>query len=215
MLKIYSFLFLSLFLFLSACEELELPQQDDNKKEEIVKPSGDKDEVKDDNAGNDENAGEKDDNASDEEVTPPEPDDSIANEEPEQNYDANYGQYVNPLTVADFLTLSDEELKLLTNFFWVKGYIVGYVNKSISSMVFGAPASEKRTNIVIADRAEEKNYANCTAISLPNNSELRDAFNLYDHPENLGNCIMVKAVKREIYFGALGIKNPIDMEWAD
>lgn len=89
--------------------------------------------------------------------------------------------------------------------FWVDGYIVGCVNDiSISTAVFAPPFS-KNSNLLIADKADEKKIANCLVIQLPV-GDIRNVVNLMDNGGNLGKRIQLKG-SLETYFGVPGMKS--------
>ncbi len=50
----------------------------------------------------------------------------------------------NPLSVAQAI-----DKKADKEYYWVKGYIVGYINKSLANTVFGVGAT--KTNVILAD----------------------------------------------------------------
>ncbi len=252
----FSFLFLTIFLF-SACDELELPEIEEEigneEKEEIVdKPDEGKDdgnttilpdstatvlpEVKDSTEvvqpevpdsteivipelpdSTDATLPEVNDSVNIDDTGTDEDVDTETDTGGNTEIDENYGQFINPFTVSSLITLSDDELKQNVALFWVKGYIVGYVNgKTLSKVDFNAPAtSNKRTHIVIADSPDERDHTKCAAVFLPDKDDYRNDFNLYDHPENLGTCVVLKSGKRETYFGQPGIKSTLDIIWAE
>ena len=87
----------------------------------------------------------------------------------------------------------------------VKGYIVGSIDdKSISDANFSSAAVLK-TNLLLADNADETDIAKCLAVQLPSGA-VRDALNLVDNP---GNYKMYVALTGSIekYFGVAGLKS--------
>ena len=89
----------------------------------------------------------------------------------------------------------------------VKGYIVGSIDdKSISDANFSSAAVLK-TNLLLADNADETDIAKCLAVQLPSGA-VRDALNLVDNP---GNYKMYVALTGSIekYFGVAGLKSVI------
>ena len=92
---------------------------------------------------------------------------------------------------------------------WVKGFIVGYVGgKSIDGAVLNdlsAITDENKTNILIAEKADETDYKNCLVLQLPSGA-VREALNLKDNPGNLGKELTVKG-SLEKYFGTYGLKS--------
>ena len=94
---------------------------------------------------------------------------------------------------------------------WVKAYIVGYIPQStdggpsytISDVVFSADGAAA-SNIVIADNPAETDINNCMAVQLPS-GDVRSALNLSDHPENLGQEVLLYGTM-ERYFGGSGVR---------
>ena len=88
---------------------------------------------------------------------------------------------------------------------WVEGYIIGYVKGSnINAAVFASPEEAPNSNFLLADAPEEKNVANIMPVELPKGTK-RDALNLYDHPEFLGQKIKIEALVTT-YFRVCGLK---------
>lgn len=87
----------------------------------------------------------------------------------------------------------------------VKGYIVGTVDGQVytDGCRFSGSA-ESKTNLLLADKADETDPANCMPIQLPSGA-VRNALNLVDNPGNY-----LKEVKLtgslEKYFGVPGLK---------
>lgn len=87
----------------------------------------------------------------------------------------------------------------------VGGYIVGYVpSGSISRTQFSAENAVV-TNIVLADALSETNYKKCAPMQLLKNTDVRDDLNLSDHPENLGEFVVLFG-KKDRYYNAPGLK---------
>ena len=87
----------------------------------------------------------------------------------------------------------------------VKGYIVGSIDdKSISDANFSGAAVLK-TNLLLADNADETDIAKCLAIQLPSGA-VRDALNLVDNPGNYKKYVTLTG-SLEKYFGVAGLKN--------
>ena len=87
----------------------------------------------------------------------------------------------------------------------VKGYIVGSIDdKSISDANFSGSAVLK-TNLLIADNADETDIANCLAVQLPSGA-VRDALNLVDNPGNYKKYVTLTG-SLEKYFGVAGLKS--------
>ena len=87
----------------------------------------------------------------------------------------------------------------------VKGYIVGSIDdKSISDANFSSAAVLK-TNLLLADNADETDIAKCLAIQLPTGA-VRDALNLVDNPGNYKMLVTLTG-SLEKYFGVAGLKS--------
>jgi hypothetical protein len=92
---------------------------------------------------------------------------------------------------------------------WVTGYIVGVIdgegmNISTESK-FDAPYTIK-TNILIADNAEETDFNKCVPVQLPAGA-IRDGLNLVDMATLDGQKVKIYG-SLETYFGKPGIKTP-------
>ena len=87
----------------------------------------------------------------------------------------------------------------------VKGYIVGTVNGQVytEGCVFSGTA-ESKTNILIADNADETDYNNCMPVQLPSGA-VRNALNLLDNPGNYKKQVTLTG-SLEKYFGVPGLK---------
>ena len=86
----------------------------------------------------------------------------------------------------------------------VKGYIVGSIDdKSISDANFSGAAVLK-TNLLIADNADETDITKCLAVQLPSGA-VRDALNLVDNPGNYKKYVTLTG-SLEKYFGVAGLK---------
>ena len=96
---------------------------------------------------------------------------------------------------------------------WVKGYIVGYMPTSPSTIlentVFGVP-TDVMTNIVVGPTADCTDYTQCISIQLPSGS-VRNALNLQTNPGNLGAEVMLYGDVMK-YCGAPGLKNTSNYE---
>ena len=87
----------------------------------------------------------------------------------------------------------------------VKGYIVGSIDdKSISDANFSGTAVLK-TNLLLADNADETDIAKCLAVQLPS-GKVRDALNLVDNPGNYKKLVTLTG-SLEKYFGVAGLKD--------
>lgn len=82
---------------------------------------------------------------------------------------------------------------------WVEGYIVGTLENVYdekgeyagSKANFSGPF-EIKTNVMIAASADETNEKNCLPVKIKNGSDLSNALNLQDHPENLKGKLLIQ-----------------------
>lgn len=110
-----------------------------------------------------------------------------------------------PFTVSDVLNGATASGNA-----FVKGFIVGWVDgqKIAEGATFTTPASSA-SNILLADKPDEKNVANCIPVQLVAQSAIRAAVNLKDNPQNLGKSLKLEGAL-EKYFGVAGVKAPTD-----
>ena len=87
----------------------------------------------------------------------------------------------------------------------VKGYVVGTVDGQVydEGCRFSGSA-ESKTNILIADNADETDHANCMPVQLPSGA-VRNALNLVDNPGNYKKLVTLTG-SLEKYFGVPGLK---------
>ena len=114
------------------------------------------------------------------------------------------GSAEKPYTVADVLT------NVQGTGVWVKGYIVGYASSTVAtdSAVFGVTGTVSKTNLLLADSADEKDVKNCISIALPIGG-VRDALNLKENPGNLGKLLTIKGdLGTNLYIP--GVKSPTE-----
>lgn len=121
---------------------------------------------------------------------------------------SNKGTLDAPLTIAQ-LTANDCPAANAGEAGWfVKGYIVGYVNgMNISGATFDVPEDNTTlgTNILLADAADCTDVNLCLPLQLPAGA-VREALNLNTNPGNLGKLVTVCG-KYEKYFGVSGLKS--------
>ena len=91
----------------------------------------------------------------------------------------------------------------------VKGYIVGAMNSTGYVPEFGA--TTVKTNILLADNADETEIANCIIVQLPSGS-IRNELNLVDHADYYKKEIKITG-SIEKYFQQAGLKNPTAYEF--
>ncbi len=89
---------------------------------------------------------------------------------------------------------------------WIKGYIVGWVSGQVLSdgATFNSEATVQ-TNVLIADKADVTDVAQCIPVQLPS-GDIRTGVNLKDNPGNLGKLLEIKG-SIESYFGVTGLKS--------
>lgn len=89
---------------------------------------------------------------------------------------------------------------------FVKGYIVGFIpGKDRNEAKFTAEGCETETNLLIADKADETNIANCMPIQLPSGN-IRTGLNLKKNKDLYKKEITLYG-DIEKYFGITGLKN--------
>ena len=91
----------------------------------------------------------------------------------------------------------------------VKGYIVGAMNSTGYVPEFGS--TTVKTNILLADDADETEITNCIIVQLPSGS-IRNELNLVDHSDYYKKEIKITG-SIEKYFQQAGLKNPTAFEF--
>ncbi|MBQ2438695.1 MAG: hypothetical protein II267_02255 [Paludibacteraceae bacterium] len=126
------------------------------------------------------------------------------------------GTVDNPYTVEDVIALNNTS----KGPHYVKGFIIGQVNGAsikggldteapfVGSTNSDGTVATQGTNLMIASVAGDT--TTIVPVALPK-GELRDAFNLIDHPEMLGVEVLICG-SLEKYFGVPGIKSPTSIE---
>lgn len=120
------------------------------------------------------------------------------------NPDPNPDPTTNALTVAEAIAKGNDGSEQT-----VKGYIVGWFNNKPNPGVceFGNVATDttvSKTNVLIADAANETNSANVVCVQLPAGA-VRSLVNLGETPSNLGKEVTVKGLL-STYNGLPGVK---------
>ena len=114
------------------------------------------------------------------------------------------GTKENPYTIADVKLLYDENQP--SEPVWITGYIVGCVNGTMAKPAWTSDSENVvATNFIISDDAETEDVADCIPMELAK-GELRDNYNLKDHPENFGQQMKAYGVITK-YFSISGFKN--------
>ena len=98
---------------------------------------------------------------------------------------------------------------------WIRGYIVGSANIATGNIENDSQISwgpeftydQNMTNIILADKDDERDINNCIVLYLPstNVSTIRE-INLKEHPENLGKVLKVKG-NLKTFLGKPGMKD--------
>ncbi|MCQ2174333.1 MAG: DUF4493 domain-containing protein [Bacteroidales bacterium] len=108
---------------------------------------------------------------------------------------------VNPLTA---LSVSEAGRNIGQKDVWVYGYIVG-ISTSSSKSVF-EPPFDSATNLLLASRATVTDRQSCISVELAK-GDVRDALNLKDNPEMLGEQVFLFGDIVESYYGLPGLKS--------
>ncbi len=117
-------------------------------------------------------------------------DTATSNENDSTSNDADHTEKVRDgteVTVAQFLRLDGHPMV------YVRGYIVGSCQRSLSNADF-EPPFEGHTAVLMADSAGEQNTDYMISVHLKKGA-MRDALNLEDHPENFGRKLRVWGTK--------------------
>ena len=112
----------------------------------------------------------------------------------------NDGTEAKPYTVAEAIALNNPGTTV-----FVKGYIVGAANSSMSKLQtseFSVPS-----NIVIADTPNETETTKMIPVELPSKSDERTTWNLVDNPGNYQKQVIIEG-KLIAYFNQPGLKSP-------
>lgn len=97
---------------------------------------------------------------------------------------------------------------------WVEGYIVGWIDgMTLSSGAKFDNEATAKTNLLVADSANETNVSNCIPVQLPS-GDARNALNLQDNPSNYGKKVKLYG-SLEKYFGAPGLKSVTKYEFVE
>ncbi len=110
----------------------------------------------------------------------------------------------NPLTVSEAIAAATSDNAKS----YVKGYIVGFVDgqKLEDGAKFTADGCEIETNILLAEKADEKDVKNCIPVQLPASTKHRTALNLKANKGVLGKEVVLGGYI-QAYFGVNGLKS--------
>lgn len=99
------------------------------------------------------------------------------------------------LSIIDGIKLQSENDY---NQVYIKGYIIGYTtsNRKIYYDFNDMKVTSARSNVILADNIEERDYHRMIAVELKNGSYIQEAVNLYDNPQNLHRRLTVKGVMK-------------------
>ena len=95
---------------------------------------------------------------------------------------------------------------------WVKGYIVGAFNGSISKFVTDSTGQVK-TNVALADLATETEVSHMIPVNMTLSS-LKNALNIADNPDNIGRSVMIKG-DLAAYYSVPGLKETKEYQFMD
>ena len=95
---------------------------------------------------------------------------------------------------------------------WVYGYVVGG-DLSSSSASF-SPPFKSRTNLVLASRSSVTEKDECLSVQLQK-GDIRDALNLVDNPDIVGQVLFLKGDIVEAYYGIPGLQNITEYMFKD
>jgi hypothetical protein len=113
------------------------------------------------------------------------------------------GTKENPYTMTDVNLLFDPDQA--SEPVWVTGYIVGCLNGAVSKPAWTADSENiVNSNFLLSDKESTEDVADCVPTELPK-GEIRDDFNIKDHPEYLGQKAKVYGVITK-YFSVAGVK---------
>lgn len=94
---------------------------------------------------------------------------------------------------------------------WVTGYIVGWINTDISTVLKAEVAATTvpatvASNLLMAADPKETDWTKMISVQLPSGA-VRNALNLKDHPENLGVQVTIKGTTGSKYCGVYGVRS--------
>ncbi len=99
---------------------------------------------------------------------------------------------------------------------WVEGYIVGNIDgegKSITTESKFEGTFTVKTNILIADVADETDHTKCIPVQLPSGA-VRNGLNIVENPDNIGEKVKLYG-SLEKYFLVSGLKSVTYYEFED
>ena len=121
----------------------------------------------------------------------------------------NNGTKEKPFTTDESIRKEVQGAAGNTDYYWVKGYIIGTIKRNSSSFedrIFEYNEElTSNTNLLIADSPNETDKTKIVPVQLPN-TNLRAELNLLDNPSNQGKYVKIEGTL-ETYFGVFGLKN--------
>ncbi len=112
------------------------------------------------------------------------------------------GTRENPYTAQDVITMNTQTSD--GNKYWVKDYIVGFVDADYV-YVFTSAAGDVKTNIILSSNVDPTTADECIPIQLPAGA-VRDGLNLADNPGNYKQEVLIYGTL-EKYFQVAAVKN--------
>ena len=112
------------------------------------------------------------------------------------------GTRANPYTAEDVITMNIQTSD--GNKYWVKDYIVGYIDSDYS-YVFSNNTVSIKTNVTLSSNVDSNNADECIPIQLPPGA-IRDGLNLGDNPGNYKQEVLLYGTL-ETYFQKPAVKN--------
>ena len=114
------------------------------------------------------------------------------------------GTKENPYTIADVNLLYDDTTP--SEPVWITGYIMGCINGTVSKPAWTTDSENLvKTNFIISDNQGAETVEECIPMELQK-GDIRDGYNLVDHPENLGQKMKAYGVITK-YFSICGFKS--------
>lgn len=137
------------------------------------------------------------------------------------------GTEESPLAVWQVLLGKDagtDEEGIAQTLGWAEGYIVGYCDTGVASVlsadnaVFSAKGAVA-SNVLLANTPDETNWENCIGLRLardtPEMEAARNALNLSDNPRNLGKKVKVFGTLGSKYVGVYGVRDVSAYVWVE
>lgn len=100
---------------------------------------------------------------------------------------------------------------------WVSGYIVGWIDTNVSSVMnaatarFDVPATVA-TNLIMAYDPDETDWTKCISVQLPSGG-VRSALNLVEHPENRRARVTIQGTTGSKYCSVYGVRSVTAYTW--